>query len=339
MTAVDLQRRGDRDPGELAAAIGPFLDDDLVDVAFPDGAGTANITLLGRLARAGRDVVVKLVDAAGNAYLDPDLGQQAAVLRWVREHTTVPVPEVLAVEASGEVAGAQFLVLERITGRVPSDFPNYHTEGWVADASPEQRRTLWASGLDQLVALAGADASSLAGVLPDRAGLVAYWRRMHDWVSERADVAAITPYLEWVEQRPPSAAPQGLSWGDARLGNQMFCDSACVAVLDWEMASLAGPLMDLAWWLMFDVNHTVDAGLPRLPGLGSREETIEYWRAGTGQPVDDLPWFEALALVQLALLRANAFAQRAAAGLPVPGRGDPRAVDHLLGRLDTLVAP
>ena len=38
-----------------------------------------------------------------------------------------------------------------------------------------------------------------------------------------------------------------LSWGDSRIGNMMYRDFAPVAVLDWEMAAVAPPEVDLAW--------------------------------------------------------------------------------------------
>jgi aminoglycoside phosphotransferase (APT) family kinase protein len=114
----------------------------------------------------------------------------------------------------------------------------------------------------------------------------------------------------------------------------MFAGTRCVGVLDWEMVSLGGPTVDLAWWLMFDRNHSTDVGVPRLSGLGTREETIDRWRDRTGLPLVDLRWHEVFVLFQLALLRANAFADPARLGLPVPTDGDPRSVRRLTDRIE-----
>ena len=33
-----------------------------------------------------------------------------------------------------------------------------------------------------------------------------------------------------------------LCWGDSRISNMIFQDAKCVAVIDWEMASLGNPV-------------------------------------------------------------------------------------------------
>jgi aminoglycoside phosphotransferase (APT) family kinase protein len=117
-----------------------------------------------------------------------------------------------------------------------------------------------------------------------------------------------------------------------------FTGTRYVAVLDREMVSLGGPMVDLAWWLMFDRNHSTEAGVARLAGLGSRKETIDRWRGRTGLQVVNLRWHEVFALFQLSLLRAGAFADRTRDGLPVPADDDPRSVRRLLERIDERLA-
>ena len=73
-----------------------------------------------------------------------------------------------------------------------------------------------------------------------------------------------------------------LSWGDARIGNQIFDDSGCIAVIDWEMATLGNPAADLAWFLFVDRHHGEGIGVPRLEGLPERDETIARWEELTG---------------------------------------------------------
>ena len=40
-----------------------------------------------------------------------------------------------------------------------------------------------------------------------------------------------------------------VSWGDARIGNIIYRDFEPVAVLDWEMAGLGPPALDLGWMI------------------------------------------------------------------------------------------
>jgi aminoglycoside phosphotransferase (APT) family kinase protein len=76
----------------------------------------------------------------------------------------------------------------------------------------------------------------------------------------------------------------------------MFADDFTVAgVMDWEQVSLGGPMMDLGWWLLFDDFHSVDHGIGRLDGLGTRQETVDLWTELTGRKVQDLHWHEVYA--------------------------------------------
>ena len=77
-------------------------------------------------------------------------------------------------------------------------------------------------------------------------------------------------------------------------------DFQLVVVMDWELVSLGTPIMDLGWWLFFDDVHSET--LPRLQGLGNRQETIERWEQGTGLSADGVEWYEILAAVRLATL-------------------------------------
>lgn len=106
--------------------------------------------------------------------------------------------------------------------------------------------------------------------------------------------------LERTRPEPPER-PR-LCWGDARLGNMLFREGRCVAVLDWEMATLGDPESDLAWWLYFDRHHSEGSGLPRLPGIPSREATIARYEEWTGRRVRHLAWWELFAGFAFALI-------------------------------------
>ena len=83
-----------------------------------------------------------------------------------------------------------------------------------------------------------------------------------------------------------------LSWGDSRIGNIIWDDFQAAAVLDWEMASLGQPEMDLGWFLYFDSQFTDPLGVPRPAGFPSHEETIERYSESMGRPMRDLFFYE-----------------------------------------------
>ena len=73
----------------------------------------------------------------------------------------------------------------------------------------------------------------------------------------------------WLEVHwPRHEGPALLSWGDSRYGNLIYRDFDPVAVLDWEMAGIAPPELDLAYLPLHAPVLRVDRPpLPPLPGL------------------------------------------------------------------------
>jgi aminoglycoside phosphotransferase (APT) family kinase protein len=65
-------------------------------------------------------------------------------------------------------------------------------------------------------------------------------------------------------------------------------------VLDWEMATLGDPLMDLggalAYWVQADDDDMMRISKRQptdLPGMPTRAEVVDHYRARTGLPIDD----------------------------------------------------
>ena len=101
----------------------------------------------------------------------------------------------------------------------------------------------------------------------------------------------------------PRNRPEGIVWGDARLGNMMIGeDFSVAAVMDWEQPSLGGALHDLGWWLCSDRAQTEGRGLPALEGMGTREETIALWGEVCGKSAVDISWYEAFAMFKMECL-------------------------------------
>jgi hypothetical protein len=132
-----------------------------------------------------------------------------------------------------------------------------------------------------------------------------YWEV---WLEESN--AWVYPHLHtahaWLRRHAPSPGPVSLSWGDAKLGNCVFdAQGRVAAALDWEQACLAHPVDDLAWWLMLDGCLSEGYGVPRLPGLPSRDETVAHWERASGLPADDLGYHEVFAAWRMAVIMAR----------------------------------
>lgn len=307
-----------RDPESVAVAIGEWLPrfveaDGAVtvsDVQTPQGAGMSSVTVLFTAAwtRGGEPENARLV-----ARLEPDpesfpvfptydLGRQVAVLEAVAANTNVPVPRLVGADVEGSAIGAPFLVMEAVAGRTPSDNPPYVFGGWLVDASAEDRRALQ----DQTVELlAGIHAlADPEAVLPQ---FVTTGDALRDHVVEQrayytwthADDGVRIPVLDrafdWLDEHwPATVSPAGLTWGDARPGNVLYAGFEPRAVLDWEMAAIAPPEVDIGWFVFihrFFQDLATILEVPGVPDFCRPEDVVAVYERSSRRPVQDLHWF------------------------------------------------
>ena len=100
---------------------------------------------------------------------------------------------------------------------------------------------------------------------------------------------------------PTDTSRDALSWGDGRIGNMMFRDNQVVAVLDWEMAAVAPPEVDLGWMCylhLFFQDLAVQLGVPGLPDMFRPSEVRATYAEAAGHPVGDLTWHIAYAAMR-----------------------------------------
>jgi aminoglycoside phosphotransferase (APT) family kinase protein len=122
---------------------------------------------------------------------------------------------------------------------------------------------------------------------------MSYYRSFLDWAAQGLQVPVLESTWEWLlTHQPEETGDIVLSWGDSRIGNVIWKDFECAAVLDWEMASLGQPEMDLGWWLYFDRQFSDGLGVPRPAGFGSHEETIGRYADLLGRPMQDIFYYE-----------------------------------------------
>lgn len=324
-----------RDLGELAGILSDWLGEQLetqgveiANLAYPRGAGQSHETILFDVRWAGGMFGAVLRIKPGHFTVFPDdlFEEQFRVMQLMHENGAVRVAEPLWLEEDASVLGRPFFIMRKVAGRVPVSVPPYAREGWVKEASPAQRRRMWEGGVRQLAAIQTVPVEAapfLAGPEHARSGLAQEWDKYCRFVEWLEDGGAPAGYIDVLVKgltrlnaARPANQPDGVVWGDARLGNMMFDDNFdVVAVMDWEQPSLGGALHDLAWFCeIAETMHGPNArhGAP-LDGMGSRDETIALWEEVSGKSAADLEWYEAFARlkmsctgVRLALLRGVA---------------------------------
>ena len=78
-------------------------------------------------------------------------------------------------------------------------------------------------------------------------------------------------------------------------------DLSVAAVLDWELAALASPEMDLGWWLFLQRHHTQGIGAPLPAGLLDRDTLISHYHELTGHKPQHIDFYETFATLRGAI--------------------------------------
>ena len=126
--------------------------------------------------------------------------------------------------------------------------------------------------------------------------------------------------------RPPDGPP-GLMHGDYHLGNLLVDVSRpqITAVLDWEMATIGDPLVDLGRFLVSlpdDHEAAPPAGALWTPGdIGPARDIVAAYADTSDRALDALDWYVVLACFKLGIILESSHA-RACAGLTDRATGD-----------------
>ena len=132
--------------------------------------------------------------------------------------------------------------------------------------------------------------------------LVNRWRAYATWVVQDTPSPLLVECFDWLDEHwPTEFGADALSWGDGRIGNMMFRDHRVVAVLDWEMAAVAPPEVDLGWLCylhLFFHDIATDLGAPGLPDMFRPVDVVSSYAEASGYEPADLTWFLAFAAVR-----------------------------------------
>jgi aminoglycoside phosphotransferase (APT) family kinase protein len=302
---------------------------------MPD-SGMANDTVLFRLDEEA--LVARLAPSPESAYPTfPkfDLDLQRRVIELVRSRTKVPVPEIVHLEESDSWLGAPFLVTRAVEGLVASDNPPYLLDpsGWFLQGTAADRKRLEASTIRVMVQLHRIDANDEATAFL-RSGhpgetaleqLLAFLRYYYEWGREGHTVPILERAIEVLAATAPPNERSVLNWGDARPGNIIYRNFEPAAVLDWEMAGVGPPEVDLAWTTFFQRFFSSMAeqhGLPPVPAMFQQDEAKACYERLSGDALDDLAWYEALSGLRFGIILVRMTLRSIEYGLREPA-GDP----------------
>jgi aminoglycoside phosphotransferase (APT) family kinase protein len=179
---------------------------------------------------------------------------------------------------------------------------------------PPLAHTLGLRALDCLISLHQVDATAAGlGDLGRGRGYVG--RQVAGWTERfrraRTDnVPSFESVMAWLDRSQPADVATCLIHNDFRLDNLVLSpEMEVVGVLDWEMATLGDPLMDvgglLAYWIQGDDDEVLRLFKRQpsdVPGMPTRAELAAYYSSRTGLVVDDWVFYEVFGLFRLAVI-------------------------------------
>jgi aminoglycoside phosphotransferase (APT) family kinase protein len=201
-------------------------------------------------------------------------------------------------------------------------------DGWFLRGTRRQWQRLERATVEILADLhAIEDGPELGFLRPDAPGetalgtQLAYQSRYYDWAREGRRIALLEEAIAALERTLPSTRASVLNWGDSRPGNIIYRDFEPVAVLDWEMATVGPPEVDVAWLTFFQrfFAHLADRfGLPPVPAMFVPAEVAATYQRRSGRSLGDLAWFEAFAGLRFGIILARMSLRNIAFGIQEP---------------------
>jgi aminoglycoside phosphotransferase (APT) family kinase protein len=337
MSDVTAVREEDRfDVAAMHAWLRSYVGFDELPEVMQFRSGASNLTYL--LNYPGRELVLRR----------PPMGMKAASAHDMKREFLIQsrlqpvyplVPSMIALCDDHSVIGSDFYVMDRVVGDIfRRDIPESVT---AADVS-----VMADSLINGLVKLHAVDATILVE-LNKGEGYVQ--RQVEGWSKRYRnaltdDVPNGEKVMAWLDANQPADVDSCVIHGDWRIDNVVFDlqQARIVGVLDWELATVGDPLMDLgsalAYWVDRD-DEPAFASLRRqpshLPGMPTREEFVARYLQLSGRACADFTFYEVFGLFRLAVIIQQIWARYRAGQTTNPafaGFGD--AVNTLINRAE-----
>jgi aminoglycoside phosphotransferase (APT) family kinase protein len=325
------------DVARMHAWLQPFIGVDVLPEVQQFRSGASNLTYL--LQYPDRELVLRKPPAGMKAASAHDMKREFLIQSRLQPVYPL-VPSMIALCDDQAVMGSDFYVMERVVGDI---FRRDVPEG----VTPADVSVMAESLINGLVQLHAVDASILEE-LNKGPGYVQ--RQVEGWSKRYRnaltdDVPNGEKVMAWLEANRPDDVASCVIHGDWRIDNVVFDlkEARIVGVLDWELATVGDPLMDLgsalAYWVDRD-DEPAFAALRRqpshLPGMPTREEFVQKYLQLSGRRCEDFTFYEVFGLFRLAVIIQQIWARYRAGQTTNPafaGFGD--ACNTLINRAES----
>jgi aminoglycoside phosphotransferase (APT) family kinase protein len=294
-----------------------------IEHVIPLAGGTQNILL--RFRRDGRDYVLRRPPPHPRPNSNETMRREARVLRALAG-TDVPHPALIADCGDEAVLGAAFYLMEPIDGFNPvGTLPEPHASSAAIQHAMGLELVDGIAALGRLdhheVGLAdfGKPDNFLGRQVSRWGGQLASYADFAGWPGASA-LPAVDTVAVWLERNRPTHFTPGIMHGDYHLANVMFSHDGpeLAAIIDWELATIGDPLLDLGWVLATWPDGDGESTVSVEPWIGfpTPAELVERYRAASERDLSATDWYLALACYKLGILLEGTYARACAGKAP-----------------------
>jgi aminoglycoside phosphotransferase (APT) family kinase protein len=246
-----------------------------------------------------------------------DVLREYRILDAIKDEAVAIAHPIISCADPG-VFGAPFFVMERIDG---SAILSHVPEQWAT--TPNSQGRALEELVDALVAIHAVNWRACG--LGDLAHTGEYLpHQITRWLAQLAsyesrELPRAIRLAHWLRAHRPADQPNALCHGDYKLDNVLFAPESpprLAAVIDWEMAGIGDPLVDLAWALIFHPgpDGTIHLGTSKDPkfaveALPDRGQLIDRYASKSGRDTASIGWYDVFARWKLAIALEGSYAK------------------------------
>lgn len=302
-------------------------------------SGASNLTYL--LIYPDRELVLRRPPVGQKAASAHDMKREVLIQSRLKANYSL-VPEIFALCDDQSIIGSDFYLMEKISGEIlRREIPK--------DISSEKIAMIGTSLIEGLAHLHTVDADVLAELNKGPG----YVRRQVEGWSKRYrnaltdDVPTAENLMKWLENNQPHDRKLCIIHGDWRIDNSVLNPKSgeLVGVLDWELATVGDPLMDLGSAMAYWADSNDDSDFLDLrrqpshaPGMPTRREFIEGYLEISKSDCGDFTFYEVFGLFRLAVIIQQIWFRYRAGQTSNPAfAGFGRACNTLINRAERLI--
>ncbi|WP_020527909.1 phosphotransferase family protein [Flexithrix dorotheae] len=278
---------------------------------FP--SGFSNLTYL--IKYGENEWVLRRPPFGANIKSAHDMGREFKVLNALSK-VGIKVPKPLLFSMDEKILGSPFYVMERKKGII---LRNKAPKG--IDLNPELMKKVSQSAIQNLASLHQVDVKK-SGLqkLGKPQGYVE--RQVKGWINryfkaETDHIPQMNELADWMQANQPEKSNTSFIHNDFKYDNLVLNPknlNEVEAILDWEMATVGDPLMDLGTSLAYwsepnDPDFLKPFNLTWLPGNLNRQEVVDYYSSLTRSDCSNINFYYVFGSFKVGVIAQQIFAR------------------------------